>query len=123
MIVEGYFGVIRLWSMRYWPVALMACSIDQRQAELLRNSGLKLRTPHVFNALSNSRQGHPVGTTWSWKKPKIGNSGTVTPTSKAERAANDMCRSFTETITLRDGRTETINGNAYNNPNGSWTIA
>ncbi len=65
----------------------------------------------------------PTGAVWSWKNPKTGNSGTVTPTADAERKNNQTCRSFSETITLKDGRSETITGHACKNPNGSWSMA
>lgn len=65
----------------------------------------------------------PTGKTWSWSNPKTGNKGTVTPTTKAQRHAGQTCRDFKETITLKDGRTETLNSKACRNADGGWTIS
>jgi len=63
------------------------------------------------------------GTTWSWKNPKTGNSGTVKPTSPLPRPGAETCRTFDETITLKDGRSEKISGRACKRPDGSWSVA
>jgi surface antigen len=65
----------------------------------------------------------PSGKTWSWKNPKTGNGGTVTPTSPRLREGNLVCRNFDETITLADGRSEKISGRACKRPDGSWNVA
>ena len=65
----------------------------------------------------------PTGATWKWNNPKSGNGGSVTPTGKAERHAGQICRSFNETITLKDGRSETISGRACKKKDGSWSVA
>jgi len=61
------------------------------------------------------------GATQTWTNPQSGNRGTVTPTSAAYRG-NDgrQCRNFSETITLKDGKSETINGRRCKNADGSW---
>lgn len=64
----------------------------------------------------------PTGATWKWNNPKTGNSGTVTPTSKAGRHTGQTCRNLTETITLKDGRTETIAARACKKADGSWSV-
>ncbi len=64
----------------------------------------------------------PTGTAWDWKNPKSGNHGIVTPTSKHEGIAGRVCRSFRETITLKDSRSQTINGRACQNRDGSWDM-
>jgi len=64
----------------------------------------------------------PTGATWKWNNPKSGNSGSVTPTANATRHAGQTCRAFSETITLKDGRSETITGRACKNKDGSWTL-
>jgi surface antigen len=63
----------------------------------------------------------PVGQQQTWANPQSGNRGTVTPTSAAYRG-NDgrQCRNFSETITLKDGKTEQINGRRCKNADGSW---
>jgi surface antigen len=65
----------------------------------------------------------PTGKTWSWKNPKTGNGGTVTPTSPRPRAGTEACRTFDETVTLKDGRSEKISGRACKRPDGSWSVA
>ncbi|MGH7005428.1 MAG: RT0821/Lpp0805 family surface protein, partial [Alphaproteobacteria bacterium] len=57
----------------------------------------------------------------TWANPQSGNRGTVTPTSPVY-AGNDgrQCRNFSETITLKDGRTENVNGRRCKNADGSW---
>jgi surface antigen len=66
----------------------------------------------------------PTGRTWTWKNPKTGNGGTMTPTSErtrvATRTGSRECRSFRETITLKNGNSETINGRRCLNADGSW---
>ncbi len=64
-----------------------------------------------------------TGKTWSWKNPKTGNGGTVTPTSPRLREGNTVCRNFDETIALADGRSEKISGRACKRPDGSWSVA
>jgi len=62
-----------------------------------------------------------VGQQQTWSNPQTGNRGTVTPTSAAYRG-NDgrQCRNFSETITLKDGKSEQINGRRCKNADGSW---
>jgi surface antigen len=64
----------------------------------------------------------PNGKTWTWKNPKTGNGGTVTPTSPLQREAGQACRTFNETVTLKDGRSEQISGRACKKADGSWQI-
>lgn len=64
----------------------------------------------------------PKGATWNWKNPKSGNSGTITPTSPLRRQAGQTCRTFNETVTLKDGRSEQISGRACKKADGSWEI-
>lgn len=65
----------------------------------------------------------PTGATWKWNNPKSGNGGSVTPTSGAKRHGGKLCRDMIETITLKDGRTETIKARACQAKDGSWSIA
>ena len=64
----------------------------------------------------------PKGKTWSWKNPKSGNSGTVTPTSPLQRQAGQTCRTFDESVKLKDGRSEQISARACKKSDGSWEI-
>ena len=65
----------------------------------------------------------PAGKTWSWKNPKTGNGGTVTPTSPLPRRGAESCRTFDESVTLKDGRSEKISGRACKRPDGSWQLS
>ncbi len=63
----------------------------------------------------------PAGTTSNWENPGTGNRGAVTPTSATYRGTDGRtCRNFSEVITLRDGRTDQINGRRCQNADGSW---
>lgn len=62
-----------------------------------------------------------VGQSQSWSNPQSGNHGTITPTSQVYRGNNGReCRNFSETITLKDGKSETVNGRRCKNADGSW---
>jgi surface antigen len=62
-----------------------------------------------------------TGTTSSWRNENSGNQGSVTPTSAPYRDPNRrLCRNFSETITLADGTSETVNGRRCQKPDGSW---
>jgi surface antigen len=63
----------------------------------------------------------PVGQQQTWSNPQSGNRGTVTPTSQTYAGSDGrQCRNFSETITLKDGKTETVNGRRCRNADGSW---
>lgn len=63
----------------------------------------------------------PTGTTSSWRNENSGNHGSVTPTSAPYRdEERRVCRDFTETVTLADGKSETITGRRCQKPDGSW---
>ena len=63
----------------------------------------------------------PVGQQQTWSNPQSGNRGTITPTSQSYAGSDGrQCRNFSETITLKDGRTETVNGRRCRNADGSW---
>ena len=63
----------------------------------------------------------PMGQPQTWSNPQSGNRGTVTPTSQAYRGGDGrQCRNFSETITLKDGKSETVNGRRCKNADGSW---
>jgi surface antigen len=62
-----------------------------------------------------------TGQQQTWSNPQSGNRGTVTPTSNVYKGAGGRdCRNFSETITLKDGQTETVNGRRCKNADGSW---
>lgn len=62
-----------------------------------------------------------TGQQQTWSNPQSGNRGTVTPTSNVYKGAGGRdCRDFTETITLKDGQTETVKGRRCKNADGSW---
>jgi surface antigen len=62
-----------------------------------------------------------VGQSQTWQNPQSGNRGTITPTSQVYRGSNGReCRDFSETITLKDGKSETVKGRRCKNADGSW---
>jgi surface antigen len=62
-----------------------------------------------------------TGQQQTWTNPQSGNRGTVTPTSAVYKGANNRdCRNFTDTVTLKDGQTETVKGRRCKNADGSW---
>lgn len=91
-------------------------------------SGLKAQlTPgdRVMNrkCIDKTLNEAPTGKTWSWKNPETGNGGTVTPTSPRRREDGTVCRTFDETVILKDGRSEKISARACRRPDGSWSVA
>ncbi len=64
----------------------------------------------------------PTGKTWTWQNTKTGTRGTMKPTSNGRQVAGRVCREFNELITLKDGRSETIDGRACQRADGSWEV-
>jgi surface antigen len=72
-------------------------------------------------AAAQAAETQPVGRPASWANPQSGNRGTITPTSQTYAGTDGrQCRNFQETITLKDGRSETVNGRRCKNADGSW---
>jgi surface antigen len=72
-------------------------------------------------AATEAAESGPVGQQQTWVNPQSGNRGTITPTSQVYKGANGRdCRNFSETITLKDGQTETVRGRRCKNADGSW---
>jgi surface antigen len=77
----------------------------------------------LYQDCINKTMRAPVGRVWRWRNPQSGNGGSMAPTSAPQVASNGQtCRSFNETITLNNGRTETLNGQACQRADGSWSI-
>ena len=75
-------------------------------------------------AMKRGRTGHRH----AWRNPKTGNGGAVTPTSPPYRAKGGpakgrICRRFTETVQLSDGRSETVSGRRCRTQSGAWAVA
>jgi hypothetical protein len=77
----------------------------------------------MYRDCLNKTMRAPTGRVWRWRNPESGNGGSMAASSPPQQAAGQTCRSFTETITLRDGRTNTFNGRACQRADGSWDIA
>ncbi len=93
-----------------YPNSQLASALDPSDAELLRYC-------------ERETMKAPTGKAWAWRNPKTGNSGTMTATTPLTRVAGGpQCRSFSETITLKDGRSETIRGRRCQHADGSWEI-
>jgi surface antigen len=77
----------------------------------------------LYQDCINKTMRAPVGRVWRWRNPQSGNGGSMVPTSAAQAASSgQICRSFRETITLKDGRAETLTGQACQRADGSWNI-
>jgi surface antigen len=65
----------------------------------------------------------PLNQTIAWNNPQSGHSGSVTPIREGRQASTgNLCRQYKQTIVI-DGKTETANGTACQNADGSWTLA
>lgn len=62
----------------------------------------------------------PTGRSVAWQNPDSGNSGTITPT-RTYQSNGSYCREYTQSIVV-GGKTETANGTACRQPDGSWKI-
>ncbi len=63
----------------------------------------------------------PIGETITWKNPKTGNRGTVTPVNEGTKGTGEYCREFQQTVVI-GGRQEEAYGVACRKPDGSWEI-
>jgi len=68
-----------------------------------------------------SLERQPSGTTSSWQNPDSGNAGSFQPQNVYQTLDGTYCRQYANTIVV-DGRTETVNGTACRNADGSWRI-
>lgn len=78
---------------------------------------------NAHRAMRHGRTGHSR----AWRNPRTGNGGIVTPTSPPYRAKRGpakgrVCRNFTETVTLADGRSETVSGRRCRTHSGAWGV-
>ncbi|MEM9838614.1 MAG: RT0821/Lpp0805 family surface protein [Pseudomonadota bacterium] len=63
------------------------------------------------------------GATREWSNPESGNSGVITADLVyADDRTGEACRTFSQTVTLADGTTETANGRACQKDDGSWVL-
>ena len=90
-LVGGFFG------------NRIGVALDRQDREMARRN--------AHRAMKHGKTGH----SHSWRNPRTGNSGIVTPTSPHYRAKrgkgkNRVCRNFTETVRLANGRSETVSG-------------
>ncbi|MDP6563914.1 MAG: RT0821/Lpp0805 family surface protein [Alphaproteobacteria bacterium] len=69
------------------------------------------------NALEQSRSGSSL----SWRNPDTGHHGTVTPQDVRETSSGRICRQYEQTVTI-DGKTESANGTACRQNDGSWKV-
>ena len=68
-------------------------------------------------ALETARAGQGV----AWSNPDSGNQGTITPTRTYQKADDQYCREFQQTIIV-GGEPEEAYGTACRQPDGSWRI-
>lgn len=97
--------------------AVVGAYLGNRIGRQLDKADRAYAEQNADRAMENS----PTGTTSSWRNENSGNSGSVTPTSAPYRDQQQrVCRDFTETVTLADGKSETVKGRRCQKPDGSW---
>ena len=65
----------------------------------------------------------PLNETINWNNPQSGHRGTVTAIRDGKQASTgNLCRQYKQTIYI-DGKSETANGTACQNSDGTWTLA
>ena len=64
---------------------------------------------------------YPSGSTARWENPDNDVYGEVTPEPPYQSERGEICREYTQTITI-EGRGETARGVACRNPDGTWRI-
>lgn len=69
-------------------------------------------------ALSNT----PNGQTATWQNPNTQTQYSMTPISNYQSMSGQKCRRYS-TVALIDGKKETLNGTACQQPNGEWKAA
>ena len=75
----------------------------------------------MYQALQDSLETEPSGTTRTWQNSDSGNAGSITPTQTYQRDDQTYCREFTQTLTI-GSRTEEAYGTACREPDGTWDI-
>jgi surface antigen len=76
----------------------------------------------MYRDCINKTMNAPTGREWRWHNPQSGNGGFMATTSPQVVIRGQACRNFEETITLSDGRRESLNGRACKRSDGSWEI-
>lgn len=63
-----------------------------------------------------------TGTARRWRNQRSGNRGVITPTTAKykEPDSGRVCRNFRETITLANGKSDTVTGKRCQKSDGSW---
>ena len=97
--------------------------IGNRIGAALDRNDREMAQLRARQAMDAGRTGHG----YSWRNPRTGNGGVITPRSRpyqAKRGPNRgrLCRNFTETVQLSDGRSETVSGRRCRTANGEWAI-
>ena len=83
--------------------------LDERDQEL------------AYNTTNDALERYPSGSSAEWRNPDSGNYGTVVPDRPYTDPQGQVCREYTQTITV-DGRGETATGVACRQPDGTWRI-
>ena len=76
----------------------------------------------LYRDCINKTMNAPTGREWRWHNPQSGNGGFMATTSPSVTIRGRACRNFEETITLSDGRRESLNGRACKRADGGWDI-
>ena len=104
--------------------SLVGGFIGNRIGHALDRKDREMAHLNAHRAMKQGRTGH----SHAWRNPRTGNGGIVTPTSPPYRAKRGsakgrVCRNFTETVQLADGRTETVSGRRCRTRRGAWAVA
>lgn len=71
----------------------------------------------AMQQMGGARVGAPI----AWRNPESGNSGTFVATSPtAASASGQLCRSYRQTLVLRDGKSKEQEGTTCRDANGDW---
>lgn len=84
-------------------------------------SSLDRADMNYYGSANQQAMQAPVGQTVQWNNPQTGNYGSFTPNNYYQSPNGQMCREFTQTITV-GGQVQQGVGRACQNPDGSWQM-
>ena len=90
----------------------------QNVGQTLDQADMAYASETSYSALESA----PSGTTYQWRNPDSGNSGTTTPTQTYQSSDGSYCREFTQTVNV-GGQIQDAYGTACRQPDGSWKIS
>ncbi|HYD98228.1 MAG TPA: RT0821/Lpp0805 family surface protein [Alphaproteobacteria bacterium] len=76
---------------------------------------------YLGNTTQQALETGQTNSSYQWRNPDSGNSGTVTPVRTYEQPGGQVCREFQQTVFV-GGRSEAATGTACRQPDGTWKI-